>query len=204
MAKLKGPLFSLGASGAIAKTLVYFPWKDLPVVREYVVPTNPRTARQNTQRGYLIAAVAKIHAVQADALSPLIETDIVAYALLGSIQATPRTWFNTICKQWLDQKVAGKIPVIWAAGSVTESDGALTFKLTDYAEAGAPASGKIWYGISKTALIHSVDCTTVGLIAGKEITGLTNKVKYYLQYRPLLPDTYIKSNSGIYTGIPKA
>ncbi|KKM06256.1 hypothetical protein LCGC14_1745880, partial [marine sediment metagenome] len=53
MAKLKGPLFSLGASGQIAKALVYFPWKGLNLVREHVVPSNPNTTGQVTQRGYM-------------------------------------------------------------------------------------------------------------------------------------------------------
>ena len=60
MAKLKAPLLSFGASGAIAKSLVYFPWKGLNVVREYVIPSNPKSTLQVTQRGYLAAAVAVI------------------------------------------------------------------------------------------------------------------------------------------------
>ncbi|GAI75819.1 unnamed protein product, partial [marine sediment metagenome] len=46
MAKLKGPLFSLGASGALGEAVVYFPWKGLNVVREYVIPSNPKTDPQ--------------------------------------------------------------------------------------------------------------------------------------------------------------
>src|SRR3972149_2455449 len=38
MAKLKAPLLSFGASGKLADTLVYFPWKGLAVVRSYVIP----------------------------------------------------------------------------------------------------------------------------------------------------------------------
>ncbi|GAH96000.1 unnamed protein product, partial [marine sediment metagenome] len=37
MAKLKGPLFSLGASQQLGKALVFFGWKGLDVVREYVI-----------------------------------------------------------------------------------------------------------------------------------------------------------------------
>src|SRR3989304_5419175 len=44
MAKLKAPLLSFGASGKLADTLVYFPWKGLAVVRSYVIPANPNTA----------------------------------------------------------------------------------------------------------------------------------------------------------------
>ena len=114
MAKLRGPLFSLSASGAIAKTLVYFGWKGLKVVRQWVMPTNPDTDAQKIQRAYLTAAVAKIHAVMIQAAHALIADDKAAYAALASIFATPRTWFNQICKMWLDVKVATFTPVIYA------------------------------------------------------------------------------------------
>ncbi|GAH56681.1 unnamed protein product, partial [marine sediment metagenome] len=58
-------LMSLGASGQLGKALVFFPWKGLNVVREYVVPANPDTDLQGTQRGYLTTMVDAIHAAQA-------------------------------------------------------------------------------------------------------------------------------------------
>src|SRR3989304_1243517 len=58
MAKLKAPLLSFGASGKLADTLVYFPWKGLAVVRSYVIPANPNSAGQQTQRGIPTGAVA--------------------------------------------------------------------------------------------------------------------------------------------------
>ena len=53
MAKLKAPLLSLGASGAIGRSIVFFPWKGLDCAREYVIPSNPKSTGQLTQRGYL-------------------------------------------------------------------------------------------------------------------------------------------------------
>src|SRR3990172_862086 len=63
MAKLKAPLLSFGASGKLADTLVYFPWKGLAVVRSYVIPANPNSAGQQTQRGILTESVASWHAL---------------------------------------------------------------------------------------------------------------------------------------------
>jgi len=60
-AKLKAPLLSLGAAGAIGKSIVYFAWKGIDAVREYVIPSNPRSAAQITQRGYFTAAVLGWH-----------------------------------------------------------------------------------------------------------------------------------------------
>ena len=80
MAKVKAPLFGFGASGKLGNALVYFGWKGLNVVREYVIPANPRTTAQVTQRGYLTGAVAKVHAAQARPANALDELDTSAYA----------------------------------------------------------------------------------------------------------------------------
>lgn len=58
MASLKGPLFSLSASGAVAKTLVYGSWKGVKTVRQHVTPANPQTADQTTQRGLVTSVVS--------------------------------------------------------------------------------------------------------------------------------------------------
>ena len=50
MAKLKAPLLSLGATGKLASTIVFSTWKGIKTAREYVVPSNPQTAAQTTQR----------------------------------------------------------------------------------------------------------------------------------------------------------
>lgn len=50
MAKLSGPLLSLGARGQIGKTLVSSRWKGIPYMRQYVVPANPQTTAQTETR----------------------------------------------------------------------------------------------------------------------------------------------------------
>lgn len=46
MARATGPLMSLGASGSVAKTIVFSHWKGRPYVREHVTPANPRSQSQ--------------------------------------------------------------------------------------------------------------------------------------------------------------
>lgn len=58
MAKVRTPLLSFGASGKIGNTVVFFPWKGIDVAREFVVPSNPNTADQQTQRTLFTDAVA--------------------------------------------------------------------------------------------------------------------------------------------------
>lgn len=50
MALPTAPLLSFGASGTIAKTLVYSKWKGRAYVRRHVIPSNPKTAAQNLTR----------------------------------------------------------------------------------------------------------------------------------------------------------
>lgn len=49
-AKVTGPLHSDGASGQIGKSIVFFGWKGLNVVRKWLVPANPKTGAQGDVR----------------------------------------------------------------------------------------------------------------------------------------------------------
>lgn len=51
MARVTAPLFSLGASGAIGKAIVYADWRGLDYARRYVIPANPKSANQQEVRG---------------------------------------------------------------------------------------------------------------------------------------------------------
>jgi len=50
MAKVTGPLFSFSASGKIADAMVFFGWKGLNVVREWVIPVNKQSSGQGDRR----------------------------------------------------------------------------------------------------------------------------------------------------------
>lgn len=63
MAKTTGPLFSMSASGKIGDSMVFFGWKGLNCVRQYVIPANPKSIGQGDQRvmlGGTGVAVGKI------------------------------------------------------------------------------------------------------------------------------------------------
>lgn len=200
MAKLKGPLFSLSASQALAKTLVYFTWKGLNVVRQYVVPANPQTAPQVTQRGYLTAAVALIHTAQARATNPLNGEDVSAYALLGGTLPTPRTWFNQAVKEMVDAAVAGVTPAVFYDGHATPGVDQLTIDL--YEHYVGQTNGSWYWGTSKTALINHQAANIAGAHIDGVIAALVTGVKYFVQYRPDVGDPSEGCNSGIYYGTP--
>jgi len=79
MAKVDGPLFSLGARGKIADAIVFFPWKGRHVVRQWLKPTNPKSNLQGYVRGSLKAIgkfISKILSLSAnDALDSLLYAD---------------------------------------------------------------------------------------------------------------------------------
>lgn len=50
MAIVTAPLLSFGASGQIAKSMVFGTWKGIPYSRRYVIPANPRSTEQTLTR----------------------------------------------------------------------------------------------------------------------------------------------------------
>lgn len=53
MASVKGPLFSMDASGQLAGSIVYSKWKGINYVRRHAVPANPKSALQVGTRAML-------------------------------------------------------------------------------------------------------------------------------------------------------
>jgi len=208
MTKVKAPLFSFEARGAIAESLVFFPWKGVSAVRRYVIPANPKTDPQMTQRGYMQDAVDKIHAVQALAAHPLDASDIVAYSQLGLTYPDPHTWFNVIVKLWLLTKVDGKVPIIYSDNSMldTSKDDFRPLLYLNQEVANQLAAGKFYLGTSRTALITQkagviVAGAEVRLNAAGGFSGLTAGVKYFWQFRPDPGDPCEGADSGICTAV---
>ena len=198
MAKLNAPLFSFRASGSLAKSLVYFGWKGLNVVRSYVVPANPKTTLQVAQRGHMTATVALIHAAQAQTPA-LDETDQSAYALLASIIQRATTWFNQAVRDGVDRRVAALTHIVFRAGKTTP--GADKLDVEVYSWQAAVNTGVFKYGTSKTNLINSQAATVVGTKYSAALTGLVTGVKYYWQFVAATPGTLALAHSGIYYGV---
>jgi hypothetical protein len=162
----------------------------LPVVRSYVIPANPNTDAQKYQRGYLTAAVAKLHAVMAQAAHALTAADKAGYAALASIASSPRTWFNAVCKNWIDCKVAGTTPVIFSDATISSAivDDFSCILYLNEETASKLTAGKFYFGSSKTALIHTVAAdvsagVSVSLTSEDLSTWAVAGEKYYMQFR---------------------
>ncbi len=208
MAKLKGPLFSLGATQQIAKTLVYFPWKGLNVVRQYVVPANPDTQLQKDQRGRLRTIVAAVHTAMAKAGYPLVSADQVAYSALAQVKGKIMTWFNMAVKLGIDCLVDEKGYTIFSWGLIVNTDKE-DFRPRIYFtddETTKILAGTFYLGTSKTNLIQSIPAVIdpgvrADLTDDTGFSGLTAKTKYYWQFRTNSGDPCVGADSGIYSAV---
>lgn len=189
MAKVTGPLFSISASGQIAKTLVYMKWKGLDDVRKYVVPANPNTAGQQTQRGYVTAGVGVWHTTVWH------DVDFTAWNLFASTLSKVMSGFNAFIKLYLTAVVAGLSFKTCSNYSATPADTTATIEFDCTITNAKEATLK--YGTSKTALINSKDVAGDGNKLTFALTGLVASTLYYCKVVP--KDATEVAYSGIYT-----
>lgn len=211
MAKLKAPLFSFGASGKLAGALVYMPWKGLNNVREYVIPSNPKSDAQIAQRAFMKAMVPAVHAAQVRATMPLGTTDYAAYSALAAKLGRVMTWFNMICKLGFDCMRLDDGYTIYSGGTTADKskdDFRPALGVNDNGVVQV-ANGKFYLGTSRTNLIQSEVAQvnvgdSVSLTAGNGFSGLVLGTKYYWQFRPDAADPCEGADSGIYSAVATA
>lgn len=154
MAKLKAPLFSLGAVGQIGKAIVYFGWKGLDCVREYVIPANPQTAPQQTQRGYVSDAVAEWHGAAYTA------PDQTGWNRLAGTFEKIMSGFNAMVRSFVNEAILGNT---WERiyNTFTDSVVADKFKVHCYKASGGNAPTVHW-GTRKTFFPNSASLADLG------------------------------------------
>lgn len=99
MAKVTMPLLSTEARGKIADAIVYFPWKGLAVVRQWLKPANPQSTDQMTARAKLKGigkAISKIFTPDGVASGSVIYQRALAAAPSG------QPWNSYFAKKVLD------------------------------------------------------------------------------------------------------
>lgn len=154
MAKVKGPLMSMEASGAYGGTLVFGQRKGSSVVRQLVTPANPQTAGQEAARNSVRIGGTLQKWVSATALVADGQTDVDKVRLAAKAPAN-QTW-----NSYLVQLITGK--------------GGLTFTAARAAFAALAAGEKTAWGVSAAALapvIGGTFQTVAGGGAGTAITG---------------------------------
>lgn len=188
MAKVKGPLFSLGARGQIAKTLVYMSWKGIDDVREYVIPANPKTDDQKEQRNFFKNAITEWHEAGFTAV------DVKAWDLYASALKKAASGFNIF--------VSLKVKAAVAAFSWTSMTDCLITNIVttscDVTILPADADVKtLCIGTTKTAMVREIAGSCPNGAFEFTVDGLVADTTYYF---------YVKSDwgndvarTGIYT-----
>ena len=174
MAKVKAPLLSLGASGQLGKTLVGSTWKGIKVMREYVVPANPKTADQVTQRGIFTDSVYAWR-------NFITDTEIrAAWDRNALSSGKPQSGFNAAMSSLIQILAAG--PAASYAGSFVEGASQIvTFameNMDDGATGDEAGDFEVWVGDAPGSLLL---VESVAIVAGEVITsdlGDEGDVKY--------------------------
>lgn len=175
MAKLKAPLMSLGARSQLGKALVFFPWKGIDAVREYVVPANPNTAAQATQRGYVTSAVTEWHGAAYNA------ADNGAWNRLAGIAAKIMSGFNRMVQEFVNEAILGNT---WTRIGTYETAviTATTIAVGIAKATGAPNVTVRW-GTRKTFFPNSAVMTDdLDGTWSYTITGLVSGQLYYITF----------------------
>ena len=174
MAKVTAPLFSFSARGAIADALVYFPWKGIAAVRQYVIPANPKTAAQQTQRGYVDDANLLWHTEYWNT------SDLAAWKTLAQYIGDVMSGFNAFMRRYLI--VRGK-PAAWKRlyGNITAGGavGHIIYKVDGIDEATVV---QVYYGLTPTALYANAALAFVAGFWILDVAGLVSGSKYYFRF----------------------
>lgn len=100
MAKVNAPFLSMTATGTIGKTLVSGTWKGIKYMRQHVVPSNPKSTKQTTQRTYMALTVAFWRSGFEDS------TAVPGWNLYAANQSKALSGFNLFASSVLGQLVA--------------------------------------------------------------------------------------------------
>lgn len=164
MAIVRTPLLSFGASGKLAKTLVFFGWKGLDVAREYVVPTNPRTAAQTTQRTLFTDMVAAWRNYFTNAAMR------AAWDLSASVSKKAQSGFNAAMSAMI-QIGSGDPNCSFALDGISTSTEHVVFgmlNVDDGTTGDEAGTFEVWLGTEATSLLL---LESVAIAAGDVTTG---------------------------------
>jgi len=188
MAKVKAPLMSFDARGQIAKSLVYLGWKGLKTVRQYVIPANPKSAGQQTQRGYFSAAVEDWHT------DGFTQVDVDAWNLLALATKIALSGFNMLVKLKVACAVAAEswVALVDCLITVITSSGA-TINITGT----VGSTIKLYWGVSKTAMVNEEDMVDTAGDYEVTLAACSPTTKYYFYIKDTSAGE--KARTGIYS-----
>lgn len=176
MARTTAPLLSLSASGKIADTLVASTWKGIPVMRQYVKPSNPQTAAQVTQRTALSDVVDawRNYFTDTDARS--------AWNRLALLLADTMSGFNAFVRNAVKVIVSDADASFASEGEAIAGNAvqATMLNIDDGATGDETGDFQIWVGSQPDSLLLSEEVAIVaGVITGSEDLGDAGDIVYF-------------------------
>ena len=175
MAKVKAPLLSLGATGKLAKTLVFSTWKGIKTAREYVVPANPQTAAQTAQRTLFSAMVTSWRTYF---VLPAMRT---AWNLAAQVGSKTQSGFNAAISAMV--QIASGDPNASFCTVLTEVTGHMLFTMInvdDGATGDEAGNFEVWKGSAADALLLAdAESTISGGGLDYTATGGSGDVVYF-------------------------
>ena len=124
---------------------------------------------------------------------------------------TPITWFNALCRAWINAGVAGKIKVFFAHQLATPASGQVTIsaQMVKKTADTFPTTANVRWGVKKTLLLGSKDCGiitdgAISIIVDVATDGLSAGTQYYFQIRAVEDSAETPSVSGLVLGTPQA
>lgn len=178
MAKVKGGLFSLGAEGKIAGKTIHRKLKGIKTAKKYVIPGNPKTEDQKTQRDYLKDAVLGWKT------DGYYEQDITAWCLYASIQKKILSGYNVFLRERINADKDDKTWTKLTNCIISDITGVGCKVVINVA---SDMTGKLFIGTSK-------------VLMNREVSGVFNTDHYTFTVTGLLPETryylYIKNTRG--------
>lgn len=175
MAKVKAPFLSLGASGKLAGTLVASTWKGLKTMREYVVPANPQSADQTTQRNGFTACVAAWR----NYITSAVERTAWDRSALAS--GKPQSGFNAFMSSCRKIQISDP-DASYGNGAVAAALESIDFTMVNIDDGGTgdeAGNFELWTGTSPTSLLLVSSSLTIaaGVIDSGDI-GTAGDVIY--------------------------
>lgn len=189
MAIVKGPAFSLDASGALADAIVYSKWKGRNYVRQLVTPANPRSGAQVGFRSSMkflaqewAGLTAGEKATWLDRATDMIVSNFNAFTSYNQLR-----WRNFLTPSQEDPAAEVSTPATAATGVATPGVRMMTVVLTDSVT--APDWGYILFRSLTTGFTPAIS-NAIALLPW-DVAGATTYID-----TPLEPDTYYYRSKG--------
>lgn len=174
MAKVTAPLFGFTASGKLADALCFFRWKGIDCARKYVVPNNPQTADQTTQRNAFTSCVSAWRNYFTVAQGR------TAWNRTATVGPKPMSGFNAFIAAAV-QIITGDADASFASTCTAASSEAVTWAMLNLDDGGqGDESGdfEVWVGDSPDSLLYLETKTIIaGYVLSSDL-GDVDDIKY--------------------------